>query len=305
MGWRDLGLIFRVHGQRPWMCSHGYVPSALLLRDRIRVFAAFWDAELVGRIGYVDIALHEPTQVIGFALEPVLDVGLPGTFDEHGVTPMAVQRVGHEVWLYYAGWQRSPTVRYLLFMGLAISSDDGLSFRRHSNVPVLERSDTHHLVRTGFVLHEHGRWEAWAAQSNGIVEINGKLTPSYELGYLESEDGIHWPASSAACLTTRAGGIFGYGRSAVWRAEGRYYGLFSVRRYAMGYRIEYATSADGRDWEPLRSDGMAFLPQHTVPAQRETMFPSLIRASNQLLMFYNGDSFGQEGIRCAAWKCSA
>ncbi len=301
MAWRDLGVVFRVSGQKPWMQTHGYVPTALLLGDRIRIFTAFWDADSVGRMGFVDVAASDPTKVLGYAPAPVLDVGLPGTFDEHGITPLAVHKVNGDVWLHYAGWQRTPDVRYLLFTGLAISRDDGATFRRHSNVPVFDRSDQHYLVRTGFVVHDGGRWKAWAAQSDGIIDVNGKPTPTYSLGYMESEDGIHWPAAAQPVLRT-TDEIFGYGRSAVWWQDGQYHGLFSVRRHVVGYRIEYSTSPDGLAWEPLSQGGMAFLPEQTTPRQSETMFPSLVQTSDKLLMFYNGDSFGQEGIRAAAWE---
>lgn len=301
MSWRDLGVVFRVARQRPWMASHGYVPTALRLDDRIRMYAAFWDDQRIGRCGFVDLALSDPTQVLGFSEDPVLDVGLPGAFDEHGVTPMSVARAGDEVRLYYAGWQRSEQVRYLLFTGLAVSRDGGRSFRRHATVPVIDRSDRHHLVRTGFITCDDGRWKAWTAQSHGLVDLNGKPTPTYALGWMESPDGLIWPAEARPCFATSPE-IVGYGRSAVWRdADGVYQGLFSVRRRT-GYAIEHATSPDGRTWSELSRGGMAFPPDLAAPAQVETMFPSLVETPAGLVMFYNGDDFGREGVRAAIWS---
>jgi hypothetical protein len=283
------------------MSSHGYVPTAVVLPTRIRLFAAFWDQSSIGRIGYVDVSRDDPTKVIGFSTQPSLDVGEPGTFDAHGVTPMSVNRVDDQLWLHYAGWQRVPEARYLLFSGLAISDDDGATFRRHAKVPVLDRSSHHFLVRTGFFLRCEQRWQAWVAQSTGLPEIAGKLTPQYALYHLESEDGINWPHTGDLCFELNDV-IFGYGRTAVWRGDDhQYHGLFSVRRRTTGYSIEYSRSPDGRKWESLRKDQMAFHPDHTQPSQRETMFANVVHVANRRFMFYNGDSFGREGIRAAIW----
>ena len=297
-GWRDLGTVFRGDGLAPWMYSHGYVPTAWLLEDRIRIFAAFWDADRVGRIGRVDLDRHDPRIVLDHARVPVLDVGAPGAFDAHGVTPMAVAADGDALRLYYAGWQRTEGARYLLFTGLAVSLDGGLSFRRHADTPVLDRVPGHHLVRTGFFAPEGAAWRAWLALSDGMIDIAGKPTPRYRLATCESADGITWPAAARNCLLPEADGIFGFGRSAIWRSAEGYHGMISVRRRS-GYRIEYAHSADGISWSPPGQGGYALPP--ALVGQAETMFPSTVTVGTTRYVFYNGDGFGREGVRCAQW----
>src|SRR3954452_10786514 len=205
------------------MASHSYVPTACARHDLIRVFVAFWDSDRIGRIGYVDFDRRDPTRVLGYSATPVLDIGSPGAFDEHGVTPMSIVADGDALLLYYAGWQRSASVRYLLFTGLAVSRDGGDHFVRVRDVPVLDRVPGHHLVRTGFIARHGGVFKAWIAQSDGLIEVAGKPTPAYSLGYSQSEDGVTWPASSTLCLARESDhapdGIFGYGRSAIWNDE--------------------------------------------------------------------------------------
>jgi hypothetical protein len=298
--WADLGVVFRVRGQRHWMASNGYVPTALALSDRIRVFAAFWDRDQVGRIGFVDVDRDDPARVICHSPDPVLDLGAPGAFDEHGTTPMSVIADGDVLRLYYAGWQRVTSVRYLLFTGLAISRDGGLNFERVSDVPVLDRVAGHHLVRTGYIAHDGAVWKAWIAQSNRLIDVDGKPTPSYGLDYLESLDGISWPGTAHVCFRPGHDGVFGYGRSAVWRDGDRYHAMLSVRRRD-GYRIEYACSPDGIAWSKHGTGGFALPPARTRDAQAETMFPSVVRVDREIYAFYNGDGFGRDGVRCAQW----
>ncbi|WP_117190686.1 glucosyl hydrolase [Rhizobium terrae] len=299
--WQDLGLVFPVGGQTPWMASHGYVPTACVQQDRIRVFAAFWDAEQVGRIGYVDFSRQDPSKVIGFSEKPVLDVGIPGAFDEHGVTPMSVVAYAGELRLYYAGWQRSPTVRYFLFTGLASSRDGGETFTRYADTPVLDRVPDHHLVRTGFFDHQDGLWKAWIAQSDGMIDVQGKPTPTYSLSYTQSDDGISWPKKAMPCFKQGEDGIFGFGRSAMWRDDHGYHVMLSVRRLN-GYRIEYARSSNGIDWSAPDDSGYGLSPEDTNTGERETMFPSVIKVDGEMYVFYNGDRFGEAGIRCARWR---
>lgn len=282
------------------MRSHGYVPTACVQDDRIRVFAAFWDTDRKGRIGFVDLDARDPTRVLGYAPEPVLDLGVPGAFDEHGVTPMAIVADGPALRLYYAGWQRTEQARYLLFTGLATSTDRGASFTRRSNVPVLDRTPGHHLVRTGFIDRHGATWKAWIAESDGMTDIAGKPTPTYGLSYIESPDGIAWPAASRPCFRQGQDGVFGFGRSAIWRDGSAYHAMLSVRRRT-GYVIEYARSADGISWSAPETGGYAMLPHHTAPPERETMFPSVVNAGGARYAFYNGNEFGKKGIRCARW----
>lgn len=44
MRWDKLGVVFNVQGRSAWMHSHAYLPTAIVLEDRIRVFLAFRDA---------------------------------------------------------------------------------------------------------------------------------------------------------------------------------------------------------------------------------------------------------------------
>src|SRR4051794_3793402 len=89
-GWRKRGMIFRPDGQGGWMNSHAQVPTALLLQDRIRVYISSRPKAGLSLTGYVDLDIAAPDHVIGVSSKPILDLGGPGTFDEHGIMPSAV-----------------------------------------------------------------------------------------------------------------------------------------------------------------------------------------------------------------------
>ena len=117
-----MGLIYLPDGSLPWARSHAMLPTPLDLGDgRLRIYVASLDDDGVGRIGYVDVDISDPSRVLAVAAEPVLDVGQPGAFDDNGVNPCSVVRWGDEVRLYYIGYQLAVHVRYLLFSGLVRS----------------------------------------------------------------------------------------------------------------------------------------------------------------------------------------
>ena len=65
----------------------------------------------------------------------------PGTFGENGVVPTAIIKYKNKLFLHYAGYQFGQKVRFYVLGGLAISKDNGNSFIRYSNTPILERTD--------------------------------------------------------------------------------------------------------------------------------------------------------------------
>ena len=129
-------------------------------------------------------------------------------------------------------------------------------------------------------------------------------TPTYSLSYVSSPDGIDWPSRGVPCFTQGMDNVFGFGRSAIWRDAEGYHAMLSVRRFS-GYRIEYARSADGIAWSAPDDSGYALLPERTATGESETMFPSVVHVGGITYAFYNGDRFGQAGVRCARWEATS
>jgi hypothetical protein len=304
MSWSDLGLIYAVSNLSDWQASHAYVPTALDMADRIRVFVAFWGHDLIGRLGFIDVGLDDPRRILGVSDRPLLELGAAAAFDQDGVTPMTAVRVGAKLRLYYAGWRRrtGSTMRYSLFTGLAISND-ATHFERISTLPVIGPGSSSTVVRTcGAILPVSEGWRCYLAEDVGQIEFDGKFTPSYRLSTMISPDGLHWPDRGEEVFPVSKA-IFGYGRSAVWRTDSKYQGLFSVRRCDGGYQaIEYSTSMDGVLWSPPSRTGMAFCGEHTRDGQQQVCFPSLVFQGGRILMFYSGDDFGRAGLRAAIWR---
>jgi hypothetical protein len=300
MSWRKLGRVYAPPADGSWRHSHALSPTPLQIdSSTIRVYAAMLDSDRVGRIGYVDLAAEDPTKLIAVSDSPVLDVGEAGCFDDNGVNPLSIIRRDNLIFLYYVGWQLGVKVPYTLFVGLAVSKDNGHTFNRVTTVPILDRVEGETCVRTAsHVLRRDGLWQMWYIGGSNWVEDNGKPVPSYNLRYIESEDGIHWPGPGRLVLDVEGPDEYGFGRPFLRFEDGRYKLWYSIRSFSKGYRMGYAESANGIDW--TRMDDRLGLTVSSAGWDSEMIcFGALEHANACRYMFYNGNRYGETGVGVA------
>jgi predicted GH43/DUF377 family glycosyl hydrolase len=300
MDWEKLGLVYTATGEQTWAQSHAFLPTSMMLDDeRIRVYVAFLDRERVGRVGFVDVAARDPRKILNVSEQPVLGVGRAGAFDESGVTPMCIVKSAGRIFLYYTGWQLGKQVRYYLFTGLAVSDDGGASFQRHSEAPVLDRSDGELFIRTApHVLSAGGRWQMWYIAGEQWIETGGKQLPSYNLRYLESTDPAVWGKRGRVLMEPDGAEEFGFGRPFVVHEDNRFRMWYSVRLLGKGYRLGYAESADGLNWE--RKDEQVGIDVSASGWDSEMIcFSGIQKTKFGTYLFYNGNNYGETGFGVA------
>src|SRR5678816_3746051 len=102
MRWQKLGLIFVADGHQDWMKTHAAWPRAVHLRDdAFRVFFSARDARNRSHIGFADLDVKSPADILSISSKPVLSPGAIGRFDDSGVIPCGVVRLGDRLALYY------------------------------------------------------------------------------------------------------------------------------------------------------------------------------------------------------------
>jgi len=301
--WRKLGRVYVARGERAWQATHAYCPTAVDLADgRIRVLCAFLDADKVGRVGWVDVDASAPATVLEVSAAPALDIGVPGAFDDHGVTPLSVVRTGDgALRLYYAGWQLGVGVRYFLFTGLAESRDDGRTFARVSQAPVLDRCDGELHTRTGIHVRPDagGGWRAWYAGGSEWVGDGDQAKPRYALRHVRSVDGIHWPDLGDVVLAPRGPDELGFGRPCVMAHGDGLRMWYSLRSLAHGYgRLGYAESGDGEAWERHDEDSGLVVSDSGWDSEMVCL-SCLLETEHGTYLFYNGNNYGETGFGVA------
>jgi len=304
MDWVKKGLIYAPDGSGWWSKKAAMIPTPELLdEDRIRIYLSFCDSDGIGRPGFVDISAEDPKTVVGVSEEPLLDIGEPGTFDENGAVVCSVVKLpdGKRL-MYYVGFELGRRIRYRMLTGLAKSDAEGMPFKRVKRTPVLERSDAEPFFRCGpFVMRDDGVFRMWYVGGGSWVEIEGKSMPVYVIKYIESENGLDWPAEGRICMAALGNEEYGFGRPYVIKDGSLYRMFYSIRLRGKGYRLGYAESSDGINW--VRKDNELGLNVSGKGWDSEMVcYSSLITVRGRTYMFYNGNGFGNSGFGYAELK---
>ncbi len=296
MEWVKKGLIYCADKDSEWRYQWAILPTPILINNKIKVFIGFCDKDNVSRIGYVDVNPDNPSEIIEISMNPVLDIGQNGCFDDNGVVPISILNENGEIRLYYIGFQKGVKVPYYMFCGLAISKDNGKTFKRYSKSPILDRINDEVYARCGVnVIKDNGIYRMWYIGSNkeGWTMSAGKLKPLYMMKTTESDDGIHWHNDSADCMEYQSSDEHGFGRPYVWKDNNIYKMYFCIRTYSRGYYIAYAESNDGYKWERKQSG----IDLSKSGWDSENMsYPFIFRYKEKTYMFYNGNGCGKTGF---------
>ncbi len=296
MNWIKRGLIYGPDGTSAWAEHSALQPTPFSLTpSTIRVFAGFRDREGMSRVGWVDVDAEDPAQVRGVSETPALDIGRPGAFDDNGVVPCAAVRRGDEIWLYYAGYQLCKRAKFLVFGGLATSSDGGNSFQRYSKAPIFDRTSDETLFRVVHcVRHEGGRWRIWYCSGDEWVPGPGRDLPVYDTKYVESADGIipNGPPQVAVSLSGDENRI---GRPTIVNLDGRYHMYFTTGTPGGGLGMGYAVSDDGVVWTRCDSEG-GIGPSESGWDSHDICYGCLLEHGEHVYLFYNGNNYGREGF---------
>lgn len=298
MRWRKQGLLYAPSGERPWARSHASLPVALPLEgDVCRVFFASRDAQNRSSIGWVEADLATGT-VLREADAPVMEPGPLGHFDDHGVYPASVVEHEGALYLYYIGWNPGPTPPlFYSTIGLAVSEDGGLTFRRASRAPILARSEHDPcLVTSPFVMKDGGRWRMWYVSGFRWERAADGLHSYYHLKYAESDDGVAWRRDGHVAIELKPGER-NVARPCV-RLEDGVYRMWYSSNWGEGYRIGYAESGDGMDWT-RRDDEAGIEPSAGEWDGEALAYPWVGMVNGVRRMLYNGNGFGRTGFGLA------
>ena len=296
MKWSKQGLVYRPEGNLPWARHSAAQPTPLLLDDEIiRVYVGFRDDQGVTRLGYVDVAADNPGRVRRVCQRPVLDVGRPGSFDDNGVILGDIVRANDVLRLYYVGFQLVARAKFLAFSGYATSSDNGETFVRQSEVPILDRADEGVYIRAiHTVMHEHDQWRIWYAAGSSWQIIDGKPYPNYHIRCLSSADGLSFARQGQVCVTTE-GREYRIGRPRVYRTSAGYEMFYTKGTLDGDYLPGYAQSADGVSWQRM-DDSVGLGVSSEGWDSQALSYVSLLRWRDRTYAFFNGNDFGRTGF---------
>lgn len=297
MKWQKKGLIYCPDGSSSWAKHSALQPTPFVLNDEIiRIYAGFRDDNGVGRVGFVDVDACNPSKIIQISSLPVLDVGIPGTFDENGVIPTYVIKYKDRIYLYYAGYQLGQIVKFYVFAGLAVSDDNGNRFERISAAPILDRTDGELFFRViHCVMPNEHNWNVWYGSGDSFVTENGRVVPSYNIKHIFSTEIDKFHGKGQVCIDYKSSDEYRVGRPCVIKTQGIYLMFYATQMKGVGYRMGYAQSVDALHWERM-DEKIGITVSGSGWDSQMISYPAVINVHNRVYMFYNGNDMGKTGF---------
>jgi hypothetical protein len=303
MKWRKLGLIFCASGQNELMRAGGRAPVPLAIgRDEYRLYFGAYDALGRGRVFSLDMNISNPQEICNLITTPLLDIGESGFFDDNGIVPSDVLRVGSDIYLYTIGFSVKNRLLFDAAAGLAISTDNGASFSKFKG-PIIDRGvDDPCFATSPTVMREGDEWRMWYVSCDRWVPQEDGFRHYYNIKHRRSQDGVYWDNRSTTCIDYANPHEYAIARPSVIREkDGRYRMWYSFRAQpsTATYRIGYAESLDGLRW--TRMDEKAGIDVSDNGWDSEMIcYPRVFYHGDQLYMLYNGNGYGKSGFGLAA-----
>lgn len=264
--------------------------------ERLRLFVTMCDSDNVGRVGYVDVDINNPSKILAVSKKPVLDVGPAGYFDDCGVLPSCLFNENGKLYMFYSAYQRHAKIPYSILTGLAVSHDNGESFEKVQQSPILERKDGEMFIRSAaFCIKVQDTYRIYYSSGNTWTHNSKKDVPAYCLKAIETKDILNWNDSKPISIFELENDEYGLTTPNVYVESGIYKMTYSIRSISKGYRIGYAESSDGIHWE--RKDNQLDLEVSQTGWDSEMIcFGNTQTVSDKKYLFYCGNNYGVAGM---------
>jgi predicted GH43/DUF377 family glycosyl hydrolase len=291
-------------------------PSLVKLANgRLRMY--FW-GKAKDNTNYIFAAEALPNQPEKWTListQPMLGPAPGSDLNNFGPSFPWVVRRDEGPWLmYYCTWGSwAPKGQISNRTAVAVSSDAGLTWKI-AKEPVLDLGKPGEwdsaLSGSVAVLRRGSRaFDMWYTAGDYGPYDDGTRNLIAQIGHATSSDGLTWVKSKPnPVLAARKNAIPRFeaviSKPCVLRIGGKYHMWYSRRvNDGKGYRLAYARSTDGRNWERVIDENIFDYTPGGFDSENMS-YPNVIEAGGQLLMFYVGNRFGATGIGLATMKKS-
>lgn len=292
MTWIKKGILFNEHwAQLPVVDPYNNAPEPQMYK----IYYSTRDEQ--GRSIPMTISCykHNPKEY----LHPIpvnIPLGKPGSFDSHGIMPSSIITLEDGTkYMYYVGWSKRIDVPYWNSTGLAISKDNGVTWKKYSEGPVLSTC----INEPGFIgtvnVNKKENYFQMFFSSCWWEEIGGKLEPLYNIRQARSKDGVSWNIYNRHIvdISGEEGGIASFRPLDLNKNlldTKFYYSLRNKSDYRTNIKNSYKIYSFDKGKEKLELE----------PSDNEIMcaYPFVIEEEDKYIMFYNSD-FGSKGISFA------
>ena len=302
MNWIKKGRVFNVDKNFDWMYSHASMPFAEHMKDDVfKIYFSTRNSDNESSVAYIEVDIKRPNQILRISDRPLLSKGKLGTFDDSGTMGSCIVNIENKKYMYYIGWSLGVSVPFRNAIGLAVSENDGESFQRVFEGPIIDRTQYEpYFTASNCVLQDNGVFKTWYLSCTGWTKINGKSVHHYHIKYAESSNGIDWIREGVVAIDYKDKYEYAISAPRVIKEHGVYKMWFSSRgaKETGTYRIRYAESEDGIKW--IRKDDSVGIDVGIQGWDSEMIcYPFVFDHKGERYMLYNGNDYGKTGFGLA------
>lgn len=310
--WKKLGKVFDpTEIKTPeWMNEFAQAPSVVVFEEKVRVYFSCRPkpdikGQYVSYSAYVDLNRKNLFDIIEISDKPILELGKLGSFDEFGTYPASVIKNNNEYVVYYGGWTRCESVPFNVAVGIAISNDEGKTFNKIGEGPILSYSPEEPFIISGPKIRKFNDiWYLFYIAGRKWVLDEGKPEPVYKIRMATSKDGLKWTKANADLIPDKIEENEAQASPDVLFFDSKYH-MFFCYRYSTnyrgkenGYRIGYAYSEDLINW--TRDDDKVGIDVSIEGWDSEMIsYPHVFELDGNVYMFYLGNGVGRYGFGLA------
>jgi hypothetical protein len=300
--WKKLGLLYAPSGdgRHPKLLSHAANPLPILLEgDLFRVFFSGRDAHNRSSVGAVDIDIVR-RKVVQEHHDPFFVHGPKDSFYADGVSIGSCYNVDGVRYMLFMGWQAPPDGHWRGDIGrLVVTPDMNLVLDGDGPFMGADPTDPISLSYPWVLVNESTGYSMWYGSTTTWDAGNGEML--HVINAASSADGHAWRREGLA-VPYELGRAQAFSRPSVLRnADGRFDMWFSYRSGSgEKYRIGYASSHNGRDWELALAD--AGIDISTEGWDSDMIeYPFVFEHKGMRYMLYNGNGYGKTGFGLASF----
>lgn len=310
--WKKLGRIFIPQDvpDREWLKEFAQAPAALVFDDFVRVYFSCRplpdkNGQYVSYTSFVDFDKDDLSKIVNISNAPILELGGVGTFDEFGIYPVSVIKSGADVLAYYGGWTRCESIPFTVSIGAAISHDEGATFTKLGEGPLLTSNINDPFVLSGPKIRNFGgKWYLWYVAGTKWQKYEGRSEAVYKIRVATSTDGLDWIRNGENLIEDKLEIDECQASPDVFFYKNCYHMFFcykhglDFRNNERGYRIGYAASDDLVNW--VRDDTKAGIDISEQGWDDQSIaYPHVFEVDDEVYMLYLGNEVGRYGFGLA------
>jgi hypothetical protein len=286
--WDKQGNIFNEH--------HSQLPVVDVYHDTYKIYYSTRDVNGCSIPMCINVSKHD-LKKYSHPIKINLELGKVGMFDHYGIMPTDIITLDDGTkYLYYIGWSLRKDIPYHNTLGLAISKDGGVNWKKYSEGPIFASCVKEPgFIGTAKVFKNKDKWTMYYLSCREWIMGEDKLEPKYDIKLATSINGIDWTPTNQTIipLEDNEGGIASFQMidNKAWFSVR---GAVSYRKdIKESYKIKTSTLIEGK-W--VRDKHIELDVSPNGWDSEMVAYPYIIKEKNNLIMFYNGNEFGKSGI---------